>query len=573
MQDNLKNKKEDGEDKSTDDDSIYKEDSDEYNSDPSYLDSNDEMRSRNESRMSTRHYQQSNTLASRDPNHLPSSSSTIQERQDYQQGGSRQRESQTGSASLERSTADQQLWLNRQQYSQRAQMAPGMDPNRVPPLESQVPYPPSGYAQSQYSQYAPYSQDQIPDQGHYTPSLKRPIAGSQSQQLPAARVYDIRQMQYPYVDKYSYRQQCEWEPYGYPGQTGIDHQGLQTLPQNAMVQGSPDMSERGRYNDLIPNQVGPSHGHIVYRNSRQMSEMPMARGKVMFSSQPTNNNAELLTPENIRKYPSLIRNIKTAPNGLGQVAKPMPGRHTKVSTAIWEKEATVCLVVELAGTCVTRRFDNNMINGTKLLNACGITRGRRDGVLKGEITRYVVKIGGMEFKGVWIPYERALKIAEAEGVLDKLYPLFIQNLEPILTAPQNFNRIRSMLAKSVKRNPKYQRTASRMLVQTFGDSSMDVYHPQGANMQTITHHNQALVPDPGSAALNQSMSRGRLESYAHPEQTYNYNNDAAAAANSASLANSTDGTRYYQPRLQQPDPEASYANQNDSDSEDLEYRE
>lgn len=45
--------------------------------------------------------------------------------------------------------------------------------------------------------------------------------------------------------------------------------------------------------------------------------------------------------------------------------------------------------------------DNHMINGTKLLNIAGMTRGRRDGILKSEKMRHVVKIGPMHLKGVW----------------------------------------------------------------------------------------------------------------------------------------------------------------------------
>ena len=46
-------------------------------------------------------------------------------------------------------------------------------------------------------------------------------------------------------------------------------------------------------------------------------------------------------------------------------------------------------------------LDNHMINGTKLLNVAGMTRGRRDGILKSEKLRHVVKIGPMHLKGVW----------------------------------------------------------------------------------------------------------------------------------------------------------------------------
>ena len=46
-------------------------------------------------------------------------------------------------------------------------------------------------------------------------------------------------------------------------------------------------------------------------------------------------------------------------------------------------------------------LDNDMINATKLLNVAGMTRGRRDGILKNEKTRHTVKIGPMHLHGVW----------------------------------------------------------------------------------------------------------------------------------------------------------------------------
>ena len=59
-----------------------------------------------------------------------------------------------------------------------------------------------------------------------------------------------------------------------------------------------------------------------------------------------------------------------------------------------------------------RLTDNHMINGTKLLNVAGMTRGRRDGILKSEKTRHVVKIGPMHLKGVWY---------ETVGLLDCIF--------------------------------------------------------------------------------------------------------------------------------------------------------
>jgi enhanced filamentous growth protein 1 len=109
-----------------------------------------------------------------------------------------------------------------------------------------------------------------------------------------------------------------------------------------------------------------------------------------------------------------------------------------VTATLWEDEGSLCFQVEAKGVCVARRegmfervvysfsfmwfshpfcfqmdvsshemssnqslIDNHFINGTKLLNVAGMTRGRRDGILKSEKIRHVVKIGPMHLKGVW----------------------------------------------------------------------------------------------------------------------------------------------------------------------------
>ena len=78
-----------------------------------------------------------------------------------------------------------------------------------------------------------------------------------------------------------------------------------------------------------------------------------------------------------------------------------------------------------------------MINGTKLLNVAGMTRGRRDGILKAEKQKHVVKIGPMHLKGVWIPFERALEFANKEKITGLLYPLFVHNIGSLLYHPVN----------------------------------------------------------------------------------------------------------------------------------------
>ncbi|GAN03114.1 hypothetical protein MAM1_0034d02565 [Mucor ambiguus] len=73
----------------------------------------------------------------------------------------------------------------------------------------------------------------------------------------------------------------------------------------------------------------------------------------------------------------------------------------KFATSFWEEEGTLCYQVDANSICVARRQDNDMINGTKLLNVAGMSRGKRDGILKNEESRVVVKVGPMHLKGVW----------------------------------------------------------------------------------------------------------------------------------------------------------------------------
>lgn len=109
-------------------------------------------------------------------------------------------------------------------------------------------------------------------------------------------------------------------------------------------------------------------------------------------------NPQQYSPANgapVPNYPSQQVPFDTT----GQVAPP--GMKPRVTATLWEDEGSLCFQVEAKGVCVARREDNHFINGTKLLNVAGMTRGRRDGILKSEKTRHVVKIGPMHLKGVW----------------------------------------------------------------------------------------------------------------------------------------------------------------------------
>ncbi|ORZ11993.1 transcription regulator HTH, apses-type DNA-binding domain-containing protein, partial [Absidia repens] len=104
----------------------------------------------------------------------------------------------------------------------------------------------------------------------------------------------------------------------------------------------------------------------------------------------------------------------------------------KLTTTLWEDERTICFQVDANGICVARREDNDMINGTKLLNVAGMSRGKRDGILKNEKGRVVVKVGAMHLKGVWVTFDRAKALAAQFKIQTTLYPLFVDNPQSFL---------------------------------------------------------------------------------------------------------------------------------------------
>ncbi|KAL6626124.1 hypothetical protein LY90DRAFT_378197 [Neocallimastix californiae] len=82
----------------------------------------------------------------------------------------------------------------------------------------------------------------------------------------------------------------------------------------------------------------------------------------------------------------------------------------------WEDKNTFVFQLKVGSRTLSRRIDNHTVNGTKLLNIAGLTRGRRDGILKNEKERNVIKHGPLNLKGVWIPLSRARLITEKHRI-------------------------------------------------------------------------------------------------------------------------------------------------------------
>ncbi|PLW14879.1 hypothetical protein PCANC_16903 [Puccinia coronata f. sp. avenae] len=114
----------------------------------------------------------------------------------------------------------------------------------------------------------------------------------------------------------------------------------------------------------------------------------------------------------------------------------MAAAAANVEVKKWDEENTFYYQVAYKGVTVGRLKGSQLVNGTKLLNLAGISRGKRDGILKNEKTRKVVKHGTMHLKGVWIAFERAVFLAEQHNIADKIFPLLVVNLEEYMPIEQ-----------------------------------------------------------------------------------------------------------------------------------------
>ncbi|OLL22070.1 Cell pattern formation-associated protein stuA, partial [Neolecta irregularis DAH-3] len=178
-----------------------------------------------------------------------------------------------------------------------------------------------------------------------------------------------------------------------------------------------------------------------------------------------------------------------------QGQRPGPkSKSTSVTTALWEDEGTVVFQVDRDGAVVARREDNDFINGTKLLNVTGMSRGRRDGILKGEKERYVIKVGAMHLKGVWVPYHRALFLACRENIVEYLYPLFHNHIKQFCFERNNREHTHAMIQACQNRpiRPDSRRSLQSVLAHSPLQNPPNIPTPPGTSVgvtNAIAHDN------------------------------------------------------------------------------------
>ena len=120
----------------------------------------------------------------------------------------------------------------------------------------------------------------------------------------------------------------------------------------------------------------------------------------------------------------------------GQI--PPPGAaHSQVLLTPWNQEGTSLYSVTSLDITTYRREDNDMIHGTSLLEAAGVTPVMRDSLLRCQRNRSVVNDGPPQFQGVWITLEGALALANIYGITERMYPLFTEYIrDQVLLDPK-----------------------------------------------------------------------------------------------------------------------------------------
>lgn len=110
-------------------------------------------------------------------------------------------------------------------------------------------------------------------------------------------------------------------------------------------------------------------------------------------------------------------------------------------------------VIEMAvrdGVSVMRRKDDSSFNATQILRAAGLDAAASQAVLDKEVApseRTEVKNGYSKFQGVWIPYDKAVALAQQYTVYEDLKPLFLHagtddvpnREEALIAAKKNLN--------------------------------------------------------------------------------------------------------------------------------------
>lgn len=395
----------------------------------------------------------------------------------------------------------------------------------------------SNYTQASYTQYPQAAtrpqQQQSPQQQaqHPQPAMNRTAYGNMA---PTFNQYDQQQVYGGYgqsVQQYQQQQQQQQQQTQQPNY----YQAGQPQAGQPYAGGVPQFNQSsfmGSYNQgTTPaptyQATAAAYGYPATNYPNQQpgfntneNNSPYKPSNQMAQQAPTSSGSNI--------------NMATIRGGLQSATAPplidpnqVPQR-PKLTTTFWEDENTVCYQVESRGISVSRREDTNFINGTKLLNVAGMTRGRRDGILKSEKVRYVVKIGAMNLKGVWIPFERALELARNEGIVDLLYPLFVKDIKELYQGPQYSGGLTAAANSNPKNiipvqvtNTTYTPSAYATREKKLQNSTPKAEKAKGAQLPQPNTSSQPPMSQPFGGAQPQQVVGSNMQ-YGYPGAAYPY---------------------------------------------------
>lgn len=226
--------------------------------------------------------------------------------------------------------------------------------------------------------------------------------------------HDDQDYRLRHPQQHQHQQQHTYAPTHYPGYRDSYYRGYYGYPS---TYDSAEMYPRQQQH-LAHNPLDPSPSGNVETTSPTSAAWPSRPMRYSWNSPPTRPLAGVNRGDETRLDMNIPRGPLSPPLAYGQTSRP------KLTTTLWEDENTICYQVDAKGICVARRAgkqrhrlhervfgniewltpggaDTDMINGTKLLNVVGMSRGKRDGILKNEKGRLVIKVGAMHLKGVW----------------------------------------------------------------------------------------------------------------------------------------------------------------------------
>ncbi|KAI5958200.1 EFH1 [Candida theae] len=205
------------------------------------------------------------------------------------------------------------------------------------------------------------------------------------------------------------------------------------VPQNSLSYNSPAISSN--YHSGYAAQRS-FHQPQYYQQQQQQQQQQMSKSKSQSALTARNQSVSSTITNKSRNSSTFSNSEEPSESRTTSISSCIPQDEPKpkfvkplVATRSWEEENTNCYQVCANRVLVSRREDNNYINCTKLLNVTNMSRGKRDGILKTEKVKNVIKVGSMNLKGVWIPFDRAFEIARNEGIDELLHPLFVRNIK------------------------------------------------------------------------------------------------------------------------------------------------